>query len=46
MKLLFNFLSLLVLIAYCLYIDGNKIQVDEKNIKASLDKIVSLTKNK
>jgi len=40
MKFLFNFISLLVLIAYCLYTDGTKLnqQAKEAQIKASLEK--------
>ena len=38
MKFLFNFISLLVLIAYCLYIDGAKINHDA-HVKAALDKV-------
>jgi len=40
MKFLFNFVSLLVLIAYCLYSDGAKMnqQAQDAQIKASLKK--------
>lgn len=40
MKFLFNFVSLLVLIAYCLYTDGTKLnqQAKDAQIKASLEK--------
>jgi len=40
MKILFNLVSLLVLIAYCLYSDGAKMN---GNVNATVDKIVKLS---
>jgi len=42
MKFLFNFVSLLVLIAYCLYNDGAKINQQTK-LKAAVEKIVTIS---